>query len=227
MVDRVHDPARWAAASRCWPRWCAAARASTASSSSTSRRQGYVRVRVNGQLRELTEDIELAKTKKHTIEVVVDRLVVRENLGGAAGRLARDGAAAGRRRRARWRCRTAPPCSSRSGWPARTAASPSRRCRRACSRSTTRYGACPDCGGIGTRYEVDPERVVPDRPSDPQPGRARAVGGAAGAAFFKQTLQVLRERHEFGLDTPWGKLSKKTRATSSCTASRTTGSRAW
>src|SRR5213594_2634522 len=45
------------------------------------RRQGYVRVRVNGQLRDLAEDIELAKTKKHTIEVVVDRLVVREALG--------------------------------------------------------------------------------------------------------------------------------------------------
>jgi len=42
------------------------------------RRQGYVRVRVNGQLRELTEDIELAKTKKHTIEVVVDRIIIRE-----------------------------------------------------------------------------------------------------------------------------------------------------
>ena len=46
------------------------------------RRQGYVRVRVNGQLRELTEEIELAKTKKHTIEVVVDRLVVKDTLGG-------------------------------------------------------------------------------------------------------------------------------------------------
>ena len=57
------------------------------------RRQGYVRVRVNGQLRELTEDIELAKTKKHTIEVVVDRLIVKDTLGRAAGRLARDRAA--------------------------------------------------------------------------------------------------------------------------------------
>src|SRR2546422_4429089 len=44
------------------------------------RRQGYVRVRVNGQLRELSEEIELAKMKKLTIEVVVDRLVVREAL---------------------------------------------------------------------------------------------------------------------------------------------------
>src|SRR5262245_46553478 len=46
------------------------------------RRQGYVRVRVNGQIRELAEEIELTKTKKHTIEVVVDRLVIRDTLGG-------------------------------------------------------------------------------------------------------------------------------------------------
>src|SRR5260370_17067175 len=45
------------------------------------RRQGYVRVRVNGEFHELSEDIELAKTKKHTIEVVVDRLVIRDTLG--------------------------------------------------------------------------------------------------------------------------------------------------
>ena len=44
-------------------------------------RQGYVRVRVNGQLRELSEEIELTKAKKHTIEVIVDRLVIREGLG--------------------------------------------------------------------------------------------------------------------------------------------------
>ncbi|MGH7393947.1 MAG: hypothetical protein ACREM3_31480, partial [Candidatus Rokuibacteriota bacterium] len=45
------------------------------------RRQGYSRVRVNGAVRELTEEIDLDKNRKHTIEVVVDRLVVRENLG--------------------------------------------------------------------------------------------------------------------------------------------------
>src|SRR5262249_57573845 len=44
-------------------------------------RQGYSRVRVNGVVRELTEDIELDKKRKHTIDVVVDRLVVRDNLG--------------------------------------------------------------------------------------------------------------------------------------------------
>ncbi|MEK7757563.1 MAG: excinuclease ABC subunit UvrA, partial [Planctomycetota bacterium] len=49
------------------------------------RRQGYARVRVNGQLRDLTEEIDLDKNRKHTIEVVVDRLVVKE---GLASRLA-------------------------------------------------------------------------------------------------------------------------------------------
>ena len=60
------------------------------------RRQGYVRVRVNGQLRELTEEIELAKTKKHTIEVVVDRLVIKDALGTRLADSLADGAQARR-----------------------------------------------------------------------------------------------------------------------------------
>ncbi|HKC06800.1 MAG TPA: excinuclease ABC subunit UvrA, partial [Methylomirabilota bacterium] len=125
------------------------------------RRQGYVRVRVNGQLRELTEDIELAKTKKHTIEVVVDRLVVKDNLGGrladsleTALRLA-DGVV-----------QVEVPDGPSFLFSERLACA-------ACGISfpevsprmfsfNNPYGACPDCGGIGTRYEIDPERVVQD-----------------------------------------------------------------
>ena len=48
-------------------------------------KQGFVRVRVNGELRELSEKIELEKNKKHTIEVVVDRIVVKEDVADASG----------------------------------------------------------------------------------------------------------------------------------------------
>ena len=174
------------------------------------RRQGYVRVRVNGQFSELTEDIELAKTKKHTIEVVVDRLVIRDTLGArlddsleTALRLA-DGVVAGggggRARRS----------SSRSGWPARPAASPSRRCRRACSPSTTPTGPARSAGASArATRSIRPWwcRIPRGRckAARSRPGRERA------AATFKQTLGVLARRHKFDLDTPWGKLPKKTR----------------
>ena len=162
-----------------------------------------MRVRVNGQLRELTEDIELAKTKKHTIEVVVDRLVVKDNLGGrladsleTALRLA-DGVV-----------QVEVPDGPSFLFSERLACA-------ACGISfpevsprmfsfNNPYGACPDCGGIGTRYEIDPERVVPDPREDPGRRRARAVGGAvrvldlqADAARAREAPRV-QPRHAVG-----------------------------
>src|SRR4026207_1250809 len=122
------------------------------------RRQGYVRVRVNGQLRELTEDIELAKTKKHTIEVVGDRLVVKDSVGGrladsleTALRLA-DGVV-----------QVEVPDGASFLFSERLACA-------ACGISfpevsprmfsfNNPYGACPECGGLRTRYEIAPARV--------------------------------------------------------------------
>jgi len=127
------------------------------------RRQGYSRARVNGVIHELTEDIELDKNKKHTIEVVVDRLMVRETLGRRLAdsletslKLA-DGIvqvepveAAGEafvfsERLACAECGISfPEVSPRM------------------FSFNNPYGACPACGGIGTRYEIDPELLVPN-----------------------------------------------------------------
>src|SRR5437867_3090342 len=173
------------------------------------RRQGYVRVRVNGQLRELSEEIELAKMKKHTIEVVVDRLVMREALGTrladsleTALRLADgvvqvevvDGPAfVFSERLACARCGISfPEVSPRM------------------FSFNSPYGACPECGGLGTRYEVDAELVVPDAARSLNQGALAPWAGQAGGVF-KQTLKVLARRHGFSQDAPWGKLPKKTR----------------
>ena len=166
------------------------------------RRQGYVRVRVNGALRELSEDIELAKQKKHTIEVVVDRLVVRDNLGSrlndsleTALRLAEgvvqvevvDGPAlVFSERLACAGCGVSfPEVSPRL------------------FSFNSPYGACPGCGGIGTRQEVDPALVVPDGRRSLKEG-ALAPWAHQPGGLFRQTLQVLARRHRFALDTPVG-----------------------
>ncbi len=173
------------------------------------RRQGYVRVRVNGQLRELSEEIELAKMKKHTIEVVVDRLVVREALGTrladsleTALRLADgvvqvevvDGPAfVFSERLACARCGISfPEVSPRM------------------FSFNSPYGACPECGGLGTRYEVDADLVVPDAARSLNQGALAPWAGQAGG-IFKQTLKVLARRHGFSQDAPWAKLPKKAR----------------
>ena len=173
------------------------------------RRQGYVRVRVNGEFKELAEDIELAKTKKHTIEVVVDRLVVRDTLGSrlndsleTALRLA-DGVVQVEVADGpsyifseRLACATCgisfPEVSPRM------------------FSFNNPYGACADCGGIGTRYEIDPALVAPNPARSLKDGALAPWAGTSGSTF-KQTLAVLARRYKFDLATPWGKLPKKTR----------------
>jgi len=173
------------------------------------RRQGYVRVRVNGQLRELAEEIELAKTKKHTIEVVVDRLVIRDSL---AGRVADSLETA---------LKLADGVVQVEAVDGPSFLFSERLACASCGISfpevsprmfsfNNPYGACPECGGIGTRNEIDPDLVVPDAERALGAGALRPWAGQAEGAF-KQTLRVLAKRHRFSLETPWAKLPKKTR----------------
>src|SRR5947209_5577626 len=177
-------------------------------------RQGFTRVRVNGAVRELGEEIELDKKRKHTIEVVVDRLVVRDNLGPrladsleTALRLA-DGVV------------LVEPVTEggRGGEPMLFSE------RLACAECgvslpevsprmfsfNNPYGACPECGGLGSRDEIDPERVVPNPARSLKEG-ALAPWAGRETTYFHQTLQVLARRHRFSLDTPWEKLKAPVR----------------
>jgi excinuclease ABC subunit A len=173
-------------------------------------RQGYTRVRVNGTVRELAEAIELDKNKKHTIEVVVDRLVVKPTI---AARLAdsletslklADGVVA---------------VETLEGGPGFVFSE-----RLACARCgvsfpevsprmfsfNNPYGACPECGGLGTRFELDPDLIVPDPRKSLKDG-ALAPWAGRESVYFKQTLQVLARRRRFSLTTPWRDLPQATR----------------
>jgi excinuclease ABC subunit A len=173
-------------------------------------RQGFSRVRVNGAVRELGEDIELDKNRKHTIEVVVDRLVVKDGLSArladsleTALRLA-DGVVQAE--------------AAEGGEPMLFSE------RLACSECgisfpevsprmfsfNNPYGACPECGGIGTRFEIDPERVVPNASRSLKAG-ALAPWAGRDSAYFRQTLAALAKRYKISLDEPWAKLKKAAR----------------
>jgi excinuclease ABC subunit A len=72
------------------------------------------------------------------------------------------------------------------------------------------FGACPECSGLGTRFELDPELVVPDPRKSLKDG-ALAPWSGRESVYFKQTLQILAKRRRFSLETPWRELSKATR----------------
>src|SRR5437879_1896023 len=203
-------------------------------------RQGYSRVRVNGVPRELGEEIDLDRNRKHTIEVVIDRLIVRDNLGSrladsleTALRLAdgivqvepvgeRDDAQrdAKKEKSSSSTDRTDTPRGSGTRPPDPMVFSERLACAE-CGISfpevsprmfsfNNPYGACPECGGIGTRWEVDPELLVPNPNRSLKDGALAAWAGRE-SVYFKQTLQALARRYRFPLDTPWAKLPRKIR----------------
>jgi excinuclease ABC subunit A len=173
------------------------------------RRQGYSRVRVNRVVHELAEEIELDRNRKHTIEVVVDRLVVRETLGTrladsleTALRLA-DGVV-----------EVEPDGGEPLVFSERLACA---QCGISLPEVSPRmfsfnspYGACQTCAGIGTRWEIDPDRLVPNPARSLREGALAAWAGR-DSPYFRQTLQVLARRYKFDLETPWAKLKRPVR----------------
>jgi excinuclease ABC subunit A len=176
-------------------------------------RKGYPRARIDGEVRELAEPIRLAKTYKHTIEVVVDRLVAKPDI----------------RRRAADSIEQALELAegiasiavvTHEGHEEIQTFSQKLACTH-CGLSfdelaprnfsfNSPYGACQTCDGLGTRLEVDPELVVPDPDLSVHEG-ALAPWASATLEYWYRVLEAVAEAHGFDLDTPWKKLPKATR----------------
>ncbi len=177
----------------------------------SARRSGYVRVRVDGNLYDLSEDIELDKNIKHTIEIVVDRAVIRE---GAATRLNDSiesalGLSGG--------LLEAEIIDGETLHFSDSLACPD--CGISISEIEPRsfsfnnpFGACPDCAGLGYKMEFDPELLIPDRSLSIHEGAISCMGWQSSnkpGSFTYATLEALSKAYKFSLDTPFEKLSDK------------------
>ncbi|NLV30860.1 MAG: excinuclease ABC subunit UvrA [Acidobacteria bacterium] len=172
-------------------------------------KKGYVRVRVDGRMHDLEEAIPLARTRNHTIEVVVDRVVVKPGLGGrlessvrkalelAEGLVTVEALELGERlfseRQACLDCGVSVATLEPRSFS-----------------FNSRHGACPECGGMGTRQVFNPESLVPD-PGLPLAEMAFPVGNARIAEHLKDTLLGLARRRGIDPSTPFGKLPKAAR----------------
>ena len=167
------------------------------------KRDGYVRVRIDGEMRELDEEIHLEKNKKHTIEAVVDRLVVREGMN----------------KRLTDSLETAMKVSGglivldvidgEEMLFSQNYACPD--CGISLEELTPRmfsfnnpYGACPTCSGLGTLMRMDPELILPNRDLSLNEGALRVTGWNSGAdgSIFNMYLAAMAERYGFSLDVP-------------------------
>ncbi|TMK60287.1 MAG: excinuclease ABC subunit UvrA [Actinobacteria bacterium] len=176
-------------------------------------RKGYPRARIDGEVRDLAEPIRLPRNYKHTIEVVVDRLVAKPDI----------------RRRVADSIEQALELAegiasvavvTHEGHEEVQTFSQKLACTY-CGLSfdelaprnfsfNSPYGACPTCDGLGTRLEVDPELVVPDPDLSINEG-AIAPWASNSLEYWYRVLQAVGDAHGFDLDTPWKKLPKKAR----------------
>ena len=171
-------------------------------------KEGFARVRVDGETKELSEKIVLDKKRKHTIEVVVDRLVLQARHPQAAGRLGRDDAAAFERHR-----------HGALGRPATLTFSEAFACVD-CGISfeelaprlfsfNSPYGACPACSGLGEKIEIDPWKVIPDRSKSIAEGAivpwSRNLGSGRYPSmnpYYMQQLERVLRRYRVKTSTP-------------------------
>jgi excinuclease ABC subunit A len=175
--------------------------------------KGFARARVDGTVHALTDPPKLKKQEKHTIEVVVDRLAVKASakqrmtdsietaLKLASGivllefvDLPEDDEHRERKFSEHLACPNDHPLAIEDLEP------------RSFSFNAP-YGACPECTGLGTKKEVDPELIVPDVEQSLREGAIQPWSGGTTLEYFLRLLEALGDREGFDLDTPWRKLS--------------------
>jgi excinuclease ABC subunit A len=164
--------------------------------------QGFVRVRVDGELMEVSPAIKLDKNKKHTIEVVVDRLNVSPQ---SAKRLADSAELALRLGQGIMTAEvgSVPHMFSQSMSCPDCGVSMEELTPRLFSFNSP-FGACPACAGLGTTTELDPRLAIDEEKS--LAGGAVKLWDHPGAIFYHQLLKALSEKHRFRLDLPVRKL---------------------
>jgi excinuclease ABC subunit A len=174
------------------------------------RRQGFVRVRIDGELRDLADEIVLGRQKVHDIDLVVDRLVVKE---GARGRIAESLETALRMANGLVRIDTGtgePEVLSQSNACPDCGISFPEIAPRMFSFNSP-HGACPRCDGLGTREEFDADLVVPDPSLSLGDGAIAPWSGRGAPRYYRQLLEGLAAHLEIDLDTPWRELPERAR----------------
>ncbi len=170
------------------------------------RRNGFVRVRIDGKVRDLSEEIHLDRNKRHDIDVLIDRPVIKEgaekrindslemasHLSGGIVKVEREGF---------------PPMlfSQKFSCPDCGFSFPEITPRMFSFNSP--QGACPACNGLGTKQYFDPDLIVPD-PSLSMNQGAIFPWGEREEAFLKPVLEGLAKHYHFSLNTPFSRLKK-------------------
>ncbi|MDU4026620.1 Excinuclease ABC subunit A [Anaerococcus octavius] len=165
------------------------------------RKQGFVRVVIDGERHDLEEDIELSKTKKHDISIIVDRIVIKEGiesrltdsletaLGLADGIVLIDVIDG-----------DSFMLSSKLACPDGHVSLPEITPNMFSFNAP--LGMCPDCNGLGFHLQIDPELVIPDMNLSINQDAVDAYSGSAKDSYYYQTIRAIADHYDFSYDEP-------------------------
>ena len=168
---------------------------------------GFVRIRVNGEMKDLSEDITFEKNIKDNIDVVVDRLVIKEDGRGrlfesletasklSGGKVLID--IVGEKELLMSELYACPNCDF---------SLPELEPRLFSFNAP--YGSCPDCKGLGVKLSIDPELVIPDKTKSLEDGAVVTLGDDTDSIYFKR-LECMCKHYGISTTKPFNKLTKK------------------
>ncbi|MFH1868765.1 MAG: excinuclease ABC subunit UvrA [Candidatus Omnitrophota bacterium] len=199
------------------------------------KKEGFIRCRVDGRMADLNEKIKLVKNKKHNIEVVVDRITIKEGIrrrlsdsietalsvGGGLVIISKQKnttyppsplntqATVGLRRAGDIRDTRCETLYSTKNACIDCGISYESLEPRAFSFNSP-YGACPACDGMGNKMEIDPDLVVPDRSKSVKEGAIEPwrKGGKSLLLYYHRLIYQLAHDHDFNLETPFNDLGR-------------------
>ncbi|MGE5677176.1 MAG: excinuclease ABC subunit UvrA, partial [Pseudomonadota bacterium] len=172
------------------------------------KKSGYVRARIDGELTDLNDEISLEKNKKHTIEVIVDRIVVKEDINQrltdsietvlklSGGTVLVD--IVGKEERLFSQNFACTDCGVSIEDPAPRMFS-----------FNSPFGKCPECDGLGELRLIDPDRVIPDRSKSIAEGAIEPWRNQNDDAWYYRILEAAAAHYGFSLDVPVYELDPK------------------
>ena len=173
------------------------------------RKEGYIRVRVNGEMLDLSEDIDLEKNKKDKIDVVIDRIVLKEDSRSrlfeaieqstklANGKVVVQILGEEEKELVFSEQFACPHCEF---------SLPELEPRMFSFNAP--YGACPDCKGLGVKLQIDEELIIPNKTLSLNEGAIKTLTDDPEAIEFME-LECLCKHYKIDMNKPWSKLSKK------------------
>ena len=174
----------------------------------TIKKEGFIRLIIDGEAFEISEDINLEKNKKHSIEVVVDRIIVKKGIEGrltdsleTALKLGEGLAIAdiidGKQVMFSQKLACIDCGISMEELEPRMFS------------FNSPFGMCPTCSGLGFYKEIDPELVIPNRALSIDDGGIAPFSGSAAGTYYYEIFKAIAKENDFSMKTPLGQAPKK------------------